>query len=113
MPDGKEIAAHGGRIHHHRFGRPQRRHQPAGGGAMVAERRARARTHDRCRSALVDGTCASSLPLRRAVAGGRLSLRGAGLSHAAAWLCAARSEEPTSEIQSLMRTSYAVIGFKK
>src|SRR3546814_5373893 len=52
--------------------------------------------------------------LRRAAAGlsGRLHARrrGARLRHAGSWL---RSEEHTSELQSLMRTSYAVFCLKK
>src|SRR3546814_1563286 len=55
----------------------------------------------------------TSIQYRAGLPGGRMHMAGPHLAFAVACLSAPRSEEHTSELQSLMRISYAVFCLKK
>src|SRR3546814_8120080 len=85
--------------------RRQRRLQVAAGAArtvLAVGRTALARGRRGDRAALVGARC-----------GRRLAIPGRSATPAASWRAPLRSEEHTSELQSLMRNSYAVFCLKK
>src|SRR3546814_4383818 len=102
MPDGQRACP----SHRRRPGRPGQPRPLRRGGQRLAGRPAVARPGEQCRMVAEDPVQgAAGLPERRP---GRLA---AGVR--AELLRAARSEEHTSELQSLMRISYAVFCLKK